>query len=217
MNVLTEHPTKIVGMLTAGLGFVQAYPGLPDLLGERTYAWVMFVVGLLVVMLGFWNTHRANQAPPSPPPVGSHWLAGLFAFKIALLVSVISVLLAGCATTAPLKPTRTACAQGETFEIKRCVKTIAEEYEIYQKRALALVQEPGVTEEVKERVRKVEAELTPPMVEMLKASRAYDHIQLQLAAGESEQERLEIANRELLNWINMAEPILLRFIEAVGG
>lgn len=163
------------------------------------------------------NGPRYPDANPSIPP-SSHWLVGVIAFKIAIVVAVFSVLLSGCiGGTPPLKPTRTACAQGETFEIKRCVKTIAEEYEIYQKRALAVVQDPGVPEDAKEHIRRIDAEMTPTLVEMLRAARTYDHIQLQLAAGETEQERFEIANQELLNWINMAEPILLRFIEAVGG
>lgn len=59
MNVM-DHKTKILGLATAVLGFVQAYPGLSDMLSPETYAWTMFVIGALVTGCGFLNSQAAK-------------------------------------------------------------------------------------------------------------------------------------------------------------
>lgn len=66
MNWLDSHKTKILGSITVLLGFIQGYPGLPQLLSEHMYAWTMFVVGALTVVCGFLNSNKENDdVPPS--------------------------------------------------------------------------------------------------------------------------------------------------------
>lgn len=55
-----NHKTKILGVATAVLGFVQAYPGLSDMLSPQTYAWTMFAIGVLVTACGFLNSQAAQ-------------------------------------------------------------------------------------------------------------------------------------------------------------
>lgn len=61
MNLM-NHKTKILGVATAALGFIQAYPGLNGMLGETAYAWTMFAIGIGVTICGFLNS---QQAPPN--------------------------------------------------------------------------------------------------------------------------------------------------------
>lgn len=59
---LNDHKTKILGVATVALGFIQAYPGLPELLTQTQYAWSMFVVGLGVTICGFLNSKGTPSA-----------------------------------------------------------------------------------------------------------------------------------------------------------
>lgn len=59
MNLI-NHKTKVLGVVTAALGFIQAYPGLTELLSPKTYAWTMFAIGLGVTVCGFLNTQRVT-------------------------------------------------------------------------------------------------------------------------------------------------------------
>jgi hypothetical protein len=61
MNVM-NHKTKILGALTVLLGFIQAYPGLSDMLAPQTYAWTMLVIGALVTVCGFLNSQEQTDA-----------------------------------------------------------------------------------------------------------------------------------------------------------
>jgi hypothetical protein len=60
-TAVDRHKTKLLGALTAALGFIQGYPGLSSMLEPKVYAWVMFAVGMLVVVCGFLNT---MEEPP---------------------------------------------------------------------------------------------------------------------------------------------------------
>lgn len=58
---LSQHKTKILGVITVALGFLQAYPGLPDLLPDTAYAWTMMVVGLGVTVCGYLNSQIGDD------------------------------------------------------------------------------------------------------------------------------------------------------------
>lgn len=49
---MNKHWLKLLGIVGAVLGFVQAYPGLKDLLTGTTYSWTMFFIGLGMAALG---------------------------------------------------------------------------------------------------------------------------------------------------------------------
>jgi hypothetical protein len=55
-DFINANKTKILGIATVLLGFVQAYPGLTDLLSPNAYAWTMFVIGAGVTVCGFLNS-----------------------------------------------------------------------------------------------------------------------------------------------------------------
>jgi hypothetical protein len=55
---VNKHKTKALGIVTVALGFVQAYPGLTELLNPKAYAWTMFVIGLGVTVCGFLNSQQ---------------------------------------------------------------------------------------------------------------------------------------------------------------
>lgn len=59
---LNDHKTKILGVVTVALGFIQAYPGLPELLGPKPYAWTMFFIGIGVTVCGFLNSRQEEDA-----------------------------------------------------------------------------------------------------------------------------------------------------------
>lgn len=58
---LDNNKTKILGVTTAALGFVQAYPGLQNMLSPNAYAWTMFAIGLLVTVCGCLNSREKQQ------------------------------------------------------------------------------------------------------------------------------------------------------------
>lgn len=61
MNLM-NHKTKILGVTTVALGFIQAYPGLSDLLSPNAYAWTMMLIGLGVTICGFLNSQEKPSA-----------------------------------------------------------------------------------------------------------------------------------------------------------
>lgn len=61
-SAVNQHKTKALGIATAVLGFVQAYPGLSDLLSAQQYAWSMFAIGIGVTICGFLNSHQEQPS-----------------------------------------------------------------------------------------------------------------------------------------------------------
>lgn len=55
---INANKTKILGLFTVALGFIQAYPGLTELLSATAYAWTMFFIGLGVTICGFLNSKQ---------------------------------------------------------------------------------------------------------------------------------------------------------------
>lgn len=209
VSTLDNNKTKIVGMITIVLGFIQAYPGLPDLLSKTGYAWAMFIIGILVTAFGFWNTYQTNQANKPIIPPSSPALIGVFV--VLLLVLLVS----GC-TTPPLAPTREACARDEAYSAIRCASGVAQEYEVYQESILRLVEDPGTPDEVKQRLRQVDAALTPVMVTGIQITRDYRAIRFALDAGETQEDQLRIANANIETWLVSALPKLAAMREALG-
>lgn len=96
-SALNRHKTKVLGLATVVLGFLQTDPQLKALLPEAVYAWLMVVVGLGTVVCGFLNTF---QAPSTEDSGGADYEGGYIRAPMLALILALSVALAalpGCA------------------------------------------------------------------------------------------------------------------------
>jgi len=96
-SALNRHKTKVLGLATVVLGFLQTDPQLKALLPEAVYAWLMVVVGLGTVVCGFLNTFQAPSTEDSSGPdyEGGYIRAPMLALILALSVALAA--LPGCA------------------------------------------------------------------------------------------------------------------------
>lgn len=92
-DFIDRSKTRILGIATVVLGFIQAYPGLRDLLSPTAYGWVMFTMGIGVTICGFLN------ARPTPLEVVNKQ-GGFVRFGVLLTLLAAALLaLSGCAGT----------------------------------------------------------------------------------------------------------------------
>lgn len=129
---------------------------------------------------------------------------------ILLAVSVPLLLLSACQTP-PHKVIETACTPGTKYSVERCTKGIAETWETYQKRAEIIVADPLTPADVKTSVQQAEAASRPVVVDTLMAGATYAEIKQQVAAGQTEAEKLAIANANLEQWVAKALPLVRNF------
>lgn len=137
-------------------------------------------------------------------------------FLVVLAAMAMSVMLSACQTT-PDDVVRTACTAQSEYQVERCVKSVAETYEVYQQRGLELVQDPTTPEEVKALVRKADALATPAILEMLESAKAYMRVRDDLAAGATTEEKLLIASQNAYAYVAIAEERINGLIAALSG
>jgi len=127
-----------------------------------------------------------------------------------LSTAIVLLSLTACATP-PHKVIETACTPGTRYSVERCVAGIAETWETYQIRAEIIVADPLTPADVKSSVQRAEAASRPVVVDMLNAGAVYADVKQQLAAGETEAEKLVIANQNLQQWVAKALPLVRHF------
>ena len=140
----------------------------------------------------------------------SHWLVAAF---VAVVVAAGTF---GCTTT-PTEVVRVGCAGGTAYKVERCADTLARVYNIYQTRALEITQDAQVPTDVKEKIRKADAEATPVVRELIASSKQYMDVRDALQGGTTEDEKLRIANANLERWIAQAVPRINALIASIGG
>lgn len=133
-----------------------------------------------------------------------------------LWLSALCLTLAGCVTT-PKDVLTVACDRSQEYSTERCAKSIAELYEVYQKRGEELKADPLAPADVKEAVQTADAAATPVILELVASTRVYVEIKSELDAGATQDERLAIANANLEGWVQKAMPRIKALIRATGG
>lgn len=220
-----NHGTKILGWFTTTLGTIGtllltgAFNGL---LEDTSIRWLTIIVAVLTGGTGVATVQRGNvntaqikvadaitTALNAPPPSQGGFARPLM---LALLLAVaVPVLMLSACQTPPHKVIDTACTPGTRYSVERCVKGIAETWEVYQIRAEIIVADPLTPADVKAGVQRAEAASRPVVVDTLKAGAVYADIKQQVAAGQTDAERLAIANANLERWVAKALPLVRNF------
>lgn len=132
--------------------------------------------------------------------------AGMFWTCYTLVtVGLLLGLLAACAHS----PVQTA----QTPEQKSFA--LYGEFVVYEEVAARLMQAPEVPASVKEAIKAADGKAKPIADKLLDAALEVIQIQKQIAAGTSTQERLAIANTNLAQWYQEAEPKVSALVSAV--
>lgn len=155
MSVLTSinnNKTKVLGIATVVLGFIQGYPGLPDLLGTNAYAWAMFLIGGGVTICGFLNSNP-NTAPTNNRQGG---------FVSVRLLTMLAVLLAmGSVTLSMTACTGTRAAYKEAESLADKAYVALEQYFAVLKEWKGMVTDPATPQDVKNFLKAAELKATP--------------------------------------------------------
>lgn len=88
---VNQNKTKALGIATTVLGFIQAYPGLRDMMSPTAFGWTMFVIGIGVAICGFLNSNPST-APASRQ--GGFARAAMLGILLALSLGAASMLTA---------------------------------------------------------------------------------------------------------------------------
>lgn len=90
-------------------------------------------------------------------------------------------------------------------------------FEVAETLAAKLVLAPEVPANVKQALRKADREAKPAADALLAAAEEVILIKRQLAAGETSEQKLQIASSNLLMWYTTARPKILHLIQVVEG
>jgi hypothetical protein len=155
MSVLTavnNNKTKVLGIATTVLGFIQAYPGLRDMMTPTAFGWTMFVIGIGVAICGFLNSNP-NTAPPSNRQGGFMLPRLLASLLLAASFGLVLVGVSGCTGT------RAAYQEADTLPDRAYVAL--EQYFAVLKEWKTIVTNPATPEDVREALKAAELKATP--------------------------------------------------------
>lgn len=155
MSVLTavnNNKTKVLGIATTVLGFIQAYPGLRDMMSPTAFGWTMFVIGIGVAICGFLNSNP-NTAPPSNRQGGFMLPRLLASLLLAASFGLVLVTASGCTGT------RAAYEEADTLPDRAYVAL--EQYFAVLKEWKAIVTNPATPQEVTNFLKEAELKATP--------------------------------------------------------
>lgn len=142
-------------------------------------------------------------------------------FARVSLLAVLAIAAAGvlsACTTTPSAVFNVACDTAQpNYALERCAKSVTEIYEVYQKRAEDVANDPSTPRGVVEGIQAAEGRVTPVVLEGLKALSVFTEAKAQLAGGATDAERLAIAERNLSAWVEQAMPLVWSFGRAVAG
>lgn len=223
MNSIPWYKSPVlVGALVTMLTQAAVLFGVSDAISpdsiDKAVNGVLEVISLGAAIVALVARARSNVQPVTLTKtdaqernVMSHWLVAIFAGLVLLAVS-------GCATNqvSPSTIVKEACARDEAYSAVRCAKGVAETYDVYQASVARAVSDPSVPVKVKARLKQLDAGLTPVVIEGLRLTREYNTIRLALAAGETEADKLRIANANIESWIVSALPRIAALGDALG-
>lgn len=219
-GIINEHGTKIYGALTAFFGALQGLittGAFNNLMSTAGVGWLGIfsalataVLGGMTMARGFNNSTKEKVASvieaainATPPKQGGFVRLGL----LAAIAVIATGALSACKTTPP-DVIQVACTPGTTYTVERCAKGIAETYEVFQKRAEEIVTNPGTPVDVSDGIRAAEKPASEVVVRMLGAGAFYAEVKQQLAAGQTTEEQVAIANASLEAWVKKALPLI---------
>lgn len=130
-SAVNRHKTKLLGIATIVLGFLQTDQSLKALLPEQVYAWLMVAVGLGTLVCGFLNTFEGT-APTANKQAGFVNLPMLL-----VLLTFVSVI-AAC--------TGTRAAYDEASSADEHAYVAVEHYAALVKEAADLKEQPGTSQ-----------------------------------------------------------------------
>lgn len=181
---------------------------------NNAVATVFTVAGVVAAIIAEYKRRKSDIQPITFTAKKEEGFASIG--MLVLLAILGAIALSACSVN-PAAPAKLACASKSAYQLERCVKSIAETYDIYQQRAYELSIDPTTPEDVKELVRKADAVTTPVIVETLRAAKAYMQIRDEVAAGETTEEKLAIAEQNVRAFGKIAEERLAAFLRALNG
>lgn len=135
----------------------------------------------------------------SAPVQGTVWAM----YVLALLLLLTQ---AGCANN----PVATAETSGQrAFAVLGVYQILVEE-------AAEFVRDPAVNIQRRRAVQEVIAEAKPIRRDLTLAFREYESIRAAFAREETSEARVELAARELENWVNRLEPLIDSLVQTLG-
>lgn len=195
LSFLNANKTKLIGVVLVALSYVQTNPALKDLVSDKTYAWTMLIVGLLVIVFGFLNN------PPAPPSAstkeGGFARTSALGVLAGLAMLTVMVLGAGCASLNPVKAASTS---------EQKAYALYGSFVIFEEQAAKLYQSPTASARVKAALKAADAAAKPVADKLLDATQAVLAIKVEIAAGTSTTDKLVIALQNLDRYITEAGP-----------
>lgn len=201
-NVLRGLVVGLVAFILKALGLAEQFPDVES-----------YVDGFLNVVqfgAGVYAAWARMRMPNPPLTIGKPDEAPkLFApLALALLVSLVMMpALVGCA--------QFAVGRAETTEQKAAA--LLGDFTIAQKAALVIGEDPSIPVDVRKRVINTAIEAKPYADSLDVALREYRTAKRALSSGTSTQEQIDIAARELQNWIRKLTPLVTQLRNLTEG
>lgn len=213
-EVQTNLPSRatVGGSILGGIGLAPLIVWLLGQFGIDMPGEVAAIVGGLISNLVgyFFEGGRAYKEVPVQQ-------AGFARIGMLITLAFVAALTLSACTTTPTAVVKTACEARSEYQVERCVKSVAETYEVYQQRGLELVQDPTAPEDVKSLVRKADALATPVILQMLESAKAYMKVRDDLKAGLTTEDKLLIASQNAYAYVAIAEERINAMIAALSG
>jgi hypothetical protein len=198
-DFINNSKTRILGIATTVLGFVQAYPGLRDLLSDQAYAWTMFCIGLGVTVCGFLNARTpSGQISKQAGFVRGSMLIVLFALAMGL---------AGAACT----HTREAYKAADTVDEQAYVAV--EHYASLLREAVVLRGKPTTPGEAIVAMQEASAKVQPVAMRVRQLRDAY----VAVKSAENEQQLQQAVNEVVLLIADLVRAVNKARGEPVGS
>lgn len=204
LTALNNNKTKVLGIATTVLGFIQAYPGLRDMMSPTAFGWTMFVIGIGVAICGFLNSNPTT-APSSNRQGGRALVDLLSALFVAAMLCGVAVSVAGCTGT------RAAYSEADTLPDRAYVAL--EQYFAVLKEWKAIVTNPATPADVREALQAVELKTTPVFLGDPGATPPRPSIR-RLASTYQATQNAQTAT-ELQTAVDNAVRVLSEFVDAV--
>lgn len=213
-EVQTNLPSRatVGGSILGGIGLAPLIVWLLGQFGIDMPGEVAAIVGGLISNLVgyFFEGGRAYKEVPVQQ-------AGFARIGMLIALAFVAVFALTACQTNPAGAIKTACEAKSEYQVERCIKSVAETYEVYQQRGLDLVQDASTPDDVKSLVRKADALATPAILEMIESGKAYMKVRDDLKAGETTEEKLLIASQNAYAYVAIAEERINALIAALNG
>jgi hypothetical protein len=127
--------------------------------------------------------------------------------KLKLSILPLLLILAACGSN-PFKTAQTVEQQGDA---------LYGSYVIAKDQGASILKNPAVADDVKRPVAQAMVDSKPVGDSLQDALTAYSQVSVEVKQGTTPQERLEIVEQNVADWIARATPIINKLIDTVGG